>query len=82
MGSRKSRTTLLVGILSVVACILQITGLIRYLGRLPDDRLGIALYMITIVAFALVSIEHFARWRKERKLEREGQGKSAGRPSK
>lgn len=72
MGSRKSRITLLVGILSSVACILQITGLMRHLIRLPDDRVGIALYMVTIVAFALVSIEHFARWRKERKQERDG----------
>jgi hypothetical protein len=52
--------------------LLQITGLARYLRRLPDDRLGIALYIVTIVAFALVSIEHFARWRKERRMEREG----------
>lgn len=70
--ARKSRTTFLVGILSGVACLLQITGLVRYLHRLPDDRLGIALYVVTIVAFALVSIEHFARWRKERSLERDG----------
>lgn len=58
------------GVLSGVACVLQITGLIRYLGRLPEDRLGITLYVITIVAFALVSIEHFARWRKERDMEK------------
>jgi uncharacterized membrane protein YhhN len=68
----KSRTTFLVGALSGAASLLQITGLARYLRRLPDDRLGIALYIVTIVAFALVSIEHFARWRKERRMEREG----------
>lgn len=67
----RSRTTFLVGVLSGVACLLQITGLIRYLRRLPDDRLGIALYIVTIVAFALVSIEHFGRWRKERRIERD-----------
>lgn len=71
MKARSSRTTFLVGVLSGVACILQITGLIRYVGRLPDDRLGIALYIITIVAFALVSVEHFSRWRKEKRMERE-----------
>lgn len=70
MKRRTSRTTFLVGVLSGVACVLQITGLIRYLGRLPEDRLGITLYVITIVAFALVSIEHFARWRKERDMEK------------
>jgi hypothetical protein len=66
----KSRTTFLVGVLSAVACALQVTGLIRYLGRLPEDRLGITLYIITIIAFGLVSIEHFVRWRKEREMER------------
>jgi uncharacterized membrane protein YhhN len=65
----KSRTTFLVGVLSAVACLLQITGLARYVVRLPGDRLGIALYMVTIVAFALVALEHFARWRKERRPE-------------
>jgi ABC-type transport system involved in cytochrome bd biosynthesis fused ATPase/permease subunit len=68
---RTSRTTFLVGLLSGVACVLQVTGLVRYLRRLPDDRLGISLYIITIVAFALVSVEHFARWRKEKRMERE-----------
>jgi uncharacterized membrane protein YhhN len=72
LKKRSSRTTFLVGVLSAVACLLQITGLIRYLDRLPDDRLGISLYIITIVAFALVSIEHLARWHKERRMEREG----------
>ena len=66
MKPRRSRATFLVGVLSGVACLLQITGLMRYLGRLPEDRLGITLYVITIIAFALISIEHFARWRKER----------------
>ena len=68
----RSRTTFLVGVLSAAACLLQITGLVRYLRRLPDDRLGIALYIVTIVAFALVSIEHFSRWRKERQQEKKG----------
>jgi ABC-type transport system involved in cytochrome bd biosynthesis fused ATPase/permease subunit len=72
MRTGGSRVTFLVGVLSAVACILQITGLVRYLNRLPDDRLGISLYVITIVAFALVSIEHFHRWKKERSMEKEG----------
>ena len=70
MKPRRSRTTFLVGVLSAVACALQTTGLVRYVRRLPGDRLGIILYIITIVAFALVSVEHFARWRKEREMEK------------
>ena len=70
MKPRSSRTTFLVGVLSGVACLLQITGLMRYLERLPGDRLGITLYVITVIAFALISIEHFARWRKEREMEK------------
>ncbi len=71
MRPGRSTTTFLVGSLSGVACLLQVTGLIRHLRRLPGDRLGMVFYIITIVAFALVSIEHFARWRREREMERE-----------
>jgi hypothetical protein len=48
------------------ACILQVIFLIRYVGRLPDDRLGIVLSVITILAFALAAFGFFIRWNKEK----------------
>jgi len=49
---------------SLLACILQIIGLIRYLGRLPEDVTGIVLYGVTIAAFLVAAIGFFVQWRK------------------
>ncbi|NIN11716.1 MAG: hypothetical protein GTO61_10015 [Gemmatimonadales bacterium] len=42
----------------------QIIGLYRYVQRLPDDRLGLALYGIAIVAITIMVFSLFARWRE------------------
>ena len=47
------------------AAILQTIGLIRYINRLPDNWIGIALYAITLVAFVLVSIGSFTQARQK-----------------
>jgi hypothetical protein len=44
-----------------VACVLQIVGLVRYLGRLPNDWVGIGLYAVAIVAFALGAIGSYVQ---------------------
>ena len=49
------------------ACIFQVIGLTRYIERLPDDWLGIGLYIITIIAFGLAALGFFIRWNKEKK---------------
>jgi hypothetical protein len=41
---------------AVLACILQVIGLLRYASRLPDDWAGITLYIVTIVSFALLAL--------------------------
>jgi hypothetical protein len=61
----KSRNMLIAAVCSTVACLLQVIGLIRYLSRLPDDWVGIGLYIATIVAFALGAIGFYGRWAKE-----------------
>ena len=48
-----------------VACVLQVIGFIRYIGRLPEDYVGIGLFSFTAVAFAVVSIGYFIQWRKQ-----------------
>lgn len=48
------------------ACIFQVIGLIRYVDRLPGDRLGIVLSVITIVALALAAFGFLIRWNKEK----------------
>jgi len=61
---KKAKGLLIAAACSAVACIFQIVGLVRYLGRLPDDRLGIGLYAVTIVAFALGTIGFYVQSRK------------------
>jgi hypothetical protein len=64
MKTTKLRNMLIGGIGSAVACILQIIGLVRYVGRLPDDWVGIGLYIATIVAFAVAAFGFYAQAQK------------------
>ena len=59
------KNPLIMSVAASIACILQIIGLIRYIGRLPEDYVGISLFSITAVAFAIVSIGFFIQWRKQ-----------------
>ena len=62
----KTRVLLTVAISAIVACILQIMGLIRYLIRLPEDWVGIVLYIATIIAFALIAVGFYIQWRQQK----------------
>ena len=62
----KTRVLLTVAISAIVACILQIIGLIRYLIRLPEDWVGIVLYIATIIAFALIAVGFYIQWRQQK----------------
>ena len=66
MEKNKSKGWFLAAVAFTIVCILQVIGLIRYVGRLPDDRLGIGLSVVTIVVFALAAILFFIRWNKDR----------------
>jgi hypothetical protein len=50
---------------AALAVVLQTIGLIRYANRLPDDWLGISLYIITILAFAAISAGAFIQARQQ-----------------
>ncbi len=69
MKIAKPKGLLIAAVCSVIACLFQIIGLIRYLGRLPDDWIGIALYMATIAAFSLGAIGFYIQWRKQKQAE-------------
>jgi len=70
MDVLKSKGLVIAAIFSVVACLFQIIGLIRYLSRLPDDWIGIALYIVTIVAFLLGAVGFYIQWRKQEHSEK------------
>jgi len=59
MNTKDLRRYRRVGWFAVVAAILQTIGLIRYIDRLPDDWVGITLYVVTLLAFIAVSIGSF-----------------------
>jgi len=65
MVFKSVKNPLIMSVAAAVACILQIIGLIRYIGRLPEDYVGIGLFSFTAVAFAIVSIGFFIQWRKQ-----------------
>jgi len=69
MKKSKSKGWLIGTVALSIACIFQVIGLIRYVGRLPDDRLGIVLFVVTIVAFALAAFGFYIRWKKDKSKE-------------
>ena len=67
MKTTTPKMWLMAAICSLIACLLQIIGLVRYLNRLPEDRVGIGLYIVTIVAFAIGAVGFYIRWQGEKK---------------
>ncbi len=63
MFKKEARQLRLFGWAAAIAAILQMVGLIRYIGRLPEDWIGITLYTITLIAFIAVSIGSFIQAR-------------------
>ena len=59
------KNPLTISVAALIACILQVIGLIRYMGRLPEDYVGIALFSITAIAFAFVSLGFYLEYRKQ-----------------
>ncbi len=69
METTKPKVLLIAAVGSGIACLLQIIALIRYLGRLPGDWVGIGLYAVTIVAFALGAIGFYIQYNKPQQPE-------------
>ena len=54
------------GILLVLCAVLSVVGALRYVARLPEDTIGIVLYTVTPVCFAIAAIGFLLTWRKEK----------------
>ncbi len=60
----KSKWLPAAAIAASLGCLFQIAGLIRYLGRLPQDWIGITLYSASIIAFAVAALGFYIQWRR------------------
>jgi len=63
---KNPRGYLFAALCSAVAFLLQVIGTIRYISRLPDDWVGIGLYVTTAVLFAVIAVGFCGKWRSER----------------
>jgi len=64
MSEREPRQFRLFGWAAAIAAVLQAISLIRYIGRMPEDWLGIAFNVITMIAFIIGSAGAFLRARQ------------------
>lgn len=55
---------LVAAVLASIGCLVQVVGVVRYIGRLPDDWIGIGLYVAATVAFAIAAIGFLVQWRR------------------
>lgn len=61
---KNKRLNTVFGWAAALAAVLQTAGLIRYINRLPNDWVGISLYIVTILAFTGISAGAFIQSRK------------------
>jgi len=66
MTDKKTIGFLAGALFSAAACVFQIIGLIRYLGRLANDWVGIALYIVSIAAFTFSALGFFIQYKKSK----------------
>jgi len=62
---KNSNAFRIASIFMAITALVQIFGLVRYLDRLPEDWLGIGLYVVTIVALVIASFGFYVKWRQE-----------------
>ncbi len=66
---RGPRYLLVLAIAATIATVLQMYGALRYIRRLPDDTLGVVLYIAVAVLFGVVATVNYCRWAWEKKKE-------------
>ena len=60
------KSSWLIGAIFLSICtIFQLYGTIRYYSRLSEDFIGISIYAISAILFAIVTLGFFINWRKE-----------------
>jgi len=67
MGDENPKSRLVFAISLTIAFVLQVIGTVRYIGRLPDDKVGVTLYVVTAILFAVLAVVHYAQWASAKK---------------
>lgn len=67
MGEMTPKGVLGFAICLTVALVGQLILILRYIKRLPNDTFGIALFIVTLVIFAVLAVFHYAKWASARK---------------
>lgn len=65
MEAVTSKQALVAALIFAVACLSQIIGFIHYSRRIPHDWLGIDLFIVTIIGFAVLAGLFYFRWTRE-----------------
>ena len=62
----KARGWFFGGMLLVLCAALNAVGAFRYVTRLPEDIIGIVLFTVTSVCFAIAGVGFLITWQKEK----------------
>jgi putative effector of murein hydrolase LrgA (UPF0299 family) len=71
MKMQKPSGWLFATVFAAIALILEVVGTVRYVSRLPDDWLGIGLYISASLLFATATFGFYIKWTQERRKEKE-----------
>jgi NADH:ubiquinone oxidoreductase subunit K len=63
MSKKTYRGYLIGAVIMLIAAALQLIGFLRYLDRLPDDLVGLGLYIVTIIALVISAFGFYIQWR-------------------
>jgi len=65
MSKKNYRGYLVGAVIMIAAAALQLIGFLRYLDRLPDDLVGLGLYVVTIIALVISALGFYIQWREK-----------------
>ncbi len=69
MNMKKSGRLWIFAILFSIGFVLQAYGTVRYVSRMPDDWVGIGLYILNTVLFGILAVGFYAGWIRQRRAK-------------
>ncbi len=69
INMRKAKIWLVTAMVLTIAAFFQLIGACRYVERMPDDYVGIGLYVVILVFLTIAALGFFIEWAKEEHKE-------------